>query len=121
MSMDDFFDKLDKVADKVVGTLKDAHHPEKVYDAVENDSEDAEVVREEVVVILGLVEEGWHLFRGVTNRTYCKRTFSGEQIEARKRINANAFVKVCCKCMSIAFETQSSIVQMKELSSGSGR
>ena len=99
MSIDKLFDKLDELADEVVPILKNTH--------VGDDVEDAEVVHEEVNVILGLVDEGWHLFRGVTNRTFCRKTVEASRIEARKRINPDGFTRVCCGCLAVAFETQS--------------
>jgi hypothetical protein len=107
MSIDKFFDKMDELATGVEKVLSTAHHPDKVYR--DDDIEDAEVVHEEVTVILGLVGEGFEIFRGSNPTPICGRVIKSSDIEARKRLGGNGHSRVCNACLLklITFQTQS--------------
>lgn len=131
-SIDDFFDAADKVADKVVGALKNAHHPGKDYD--KESIEDAELADEPAPkklgeVIIGSVSASdgkghyFHLFQGYSNKPFCTEVaIDPALIKSRKRPNPDArdFIACCFGCISklIAFQTQSTPIALKELTDG---
>lgn len=108
MSLDDLFDAADKIANKVVGTLKNAHHKDKEYD---DDATDAEFT-ETLSPTLGMVEldDGSrepHLLRGQTDRTMCAPEEKRWNIASRKPLPTDGQIRLCAKCLSIALQTQS--------------
>ena len=123
-TLDDLLDVADKITDKVVDTLKDAHYPGKEYD---DPIPDAVIVKEEITILFGAVggPDGkgfyWHAFHGISNRTLCAKTIDPAKITQRKKPNnaAQDFIVMCYGCVSklVAFETQSTQLPL-ELTDG---
>lgn len=111
--LDTLFDLGEKAADFFESQKAAEERPESDPDVV-----DAEIVQDSVDVIIAQVGATWHLFRGVTTRTFHGETIPAEQITNRKRLPApteRISVPVCLGCIAGLFTP---IQPRKELSSG---
>lgn len=83
--VDRFFDKVDSVVEKVVGTLKHVHHPDKEYAGEDKhpDAEDAVIVNpiaERVDSMSVIVHVGGHVLRLHFKKERCAELFGETRV-----------------------------------------